>query len=491
MNEVQHRVKRFFRNVRLLALTEIILKFKTFMLMPFLVRHFGVVDYGAWSQVAILVATISPIVVLGTESAIMRFLPGIARERQERIFASWLLFLTGTSLMAGGVLVLSKEFLVKIFWGNNDFIELIPLAAGAIIVIVFQNTIKTWLRIFDNAKGYSSFLIVQSIFNLLATMLVLIQKKPLYELVLYTLAADIFLIILCFVRIFPYMKFFPLQINEIKKFVIFGSSIVPAGYAMWAINSSDRIFLIQYTDLASIGIYSIAYSMGYLIIQLFVNPIWTMYPNNASNYYNQDKVAELKSLFSQTRELIVMLAIPAICGLYFVGDELLTWYSGYSFSGNSQVMVVIAIGYLMHMMASYDEVSLSLVGKPYLATISIGIAALANLIANMLLIPKYGLLGAAIATLVGFMVQFFISTFLGRRLFPIAEPHIIKLTFGMGISAWALGWTVRYSLLYFGQDSLPFILWFILFYGGSWAVMFFWRRRKIFDYFLHERNAYE
>ena len=62
---------------------------------------------------------------------------------------------------------------------------------------------------------------------------------------------------------------------------------MPAAYAMWALNVSDRVFLIRYRTLQEIGVYSLAYSLGYLSINLFFNPIWMMYPPAATKFWEE------------------------------------------------------------------------------------------------------------------------------------------------------------------------------------------------------------
>lgn len=71
-------IRKYFKNAGLLAVTEGFLQLKGLLVIPFLTRHFGTLNYGVWSQVAVLINTVTPLIILGTDSAAMRLLPGIS-----------------------------------------------------------------------------------------------------------------------------------------------------------------------------------------------------------------------------------------------------------------------------------------------------------------------------------------------------------------------------------------------------------------------------
>ncbi len=65
----------------------------------------------------------------------------------------------------------------------------------------------------------------------------------------------------------------------------------------------------------------------------------------------------------------------------------------------------MATGYVIHFYAGYFAVSLSLVHRTHWATIGTIVAAVANVGLNLLLIPQYGLVGAATSTVVAFSLN--------------------------------------------------------------------------------------
>lgn len=474
----------FFRNASLLALVEIALKFKALILLPLLTRHFGSVNYGAWSQVSVLITTISPLLVFGTDSAILRYLPGRDSRYQRNSFSQWLLF-----LFAGSVIscILGLHFhsqIAAMFFGAtaSQYDGLITLAFWSIVVSVFTSSFRTWFRIFDNAAGYSKFTVGQSMVNLVAILLALWRQGGVYEVVAYSLVADVLFLIICFGKIRNQLVIPTMDFKEFRRWLIFGVAIVPSGYAMWALNSSDRLFLVQYRSLSEVGAYAVAYSLGYLITQLFANPIWTMFPGNAANHYHGNNFTDLRSLLINSRRVILGLSTPAIIALYFVGEPLLQWLTTVEFAATSVVMVLVAVGYLFSILSSYQEVLLGLADRPIWGTVSICMAAIVNILCNFLLIPAYGLIGAALATALGFGVQLSFSTYWGKKYFPVEGGKMGKFTAIVTTISLALAVTVESVVQKFTLAPFLYITSFVAAYTSVLALVtyYFYRKSSLF-----------
>ena len=72
-------VPRFFRNAAILATAEMVVRFKSLVVIPLLTRHFGEANDGAWAQVAVILAAVGPLATLATENSAMRYLPCTSR----------------------------------------------------------------------------------------------------------------------------------------------------------------------------------------------------------------------------------------------------------------------------------------------------------------------------------------------------------------------------------------------------------------------------
>ena len=416
-------IRQYFKNAGVLAIAESLLRLRVLVVMPFLTRQFGAVDYGVWSQMSIIATAISPLIFLGTESAVVRFLPGLDIETQKRHFSAWLIYIFSAAVAFGLPLLVFRETVSFIFFGEGrQYVVFMPLATGLIFSSALLNTFRSWFLIQNNAKLYSGMNLVQSLLVTVAVIVVLLFRQAVYQLVIYMFLFDLLLIGCLFIYISLHFGWSRPDYSIIPDLLKFGLPLVPSGFALWGLNYVDRLFLVQATSLTDLGIYAVAYSLGGLIIPLLMRPFRAMFPNSAAELYNRGEYDLLQQLFKRSAGTAIALAVPAIIGLYFVAEPLLDIFAPPEFVSGAPLIPLIATGYLFLVSSSYFEVSLGLVHRQYFSTLAVVIALVVNIIMNLWLIPLYASLGAAIATSFAFFTQFAISYFFSQRN-PILRPN--------------------------------------------------------------------
>ncbi|HRA74085.1 MAG TPA: oligosaccharide flippase family protein, partial [Flavobacterium sp.] len=405
----------FWKNASIMAFAEFFLKIKALIMLPLITKYLGPINYGVWSQVMVIVSLLSPLVFCGMENSLARFLPGQSIERQRREFTGWFLFgIVSSILMLGIVCALSYPFSELFFGTKKEYPLFVVLAGFNIVTTSLLSGIRYWFRVQSNVWFLFTITIIQNLLQMLVLISVLIWNQGIYELILWSLIVDVMLIVLYLGYMYKKKVFSVPSLAWLKPYLRFGVVFLPAGYAVWVLNSIDRVFLAQYHSLSDIGIYSISFTIGYTLIQVVVNPIWSLFPTKAAEFYNLHKIAELNNLLNQSIKLICWLIVPSIFGLIIVGDLVLKLLSTQAFARGYLVVPIILAGYLFSMLSAYFEVMLTLKNKPYLSVIFTVIACLMNIFFNFLLIPKFSYLGAAVATMLSFAIQLNLSTFYAR-----------------------------------------------------------------------------
>jgi O-antigen/teichoic acid export membrane protein len=206
----------------------------------------------------------------------------------------------------------------------------------------------------------------------------------------------------------------------------------------------DRLFLVHYSTLEDVGVYSLAYGLGYMAIQLIANPIFTMFPTAAAADWNHGHPARVQHLFERTAGATVFLMVPAIAGTIVLGPALIAFLAPPSFSAAATVMPIIMAGYLFLMLAAYYEISFGLIGRQWLSTAAVLVALVVNLGLNFALIPPYSLYGAAIATSAAFAVQLVFVIAVTGRIRTLHTPwgppaRMTLAALAMAACVWALG----------------------------------------------------
>lgn len=413
---------KFISNVKLLVYLELFLKFKSILIIPLLTKYYGANGYGQWSQVLLLVGFLSPLIITGIDSAFIRFVSGRTVAVIYAIYKLWLKYTVIIFAILSLILLASKNFVASLLFESNDIF--IYLALCVVIGQILVNTVRNYYRVLNDAKTMSIISIIQA-FSLIGSSIVVYVYNFKIEILILLIAINDILI-------FYYYHYklnsksirkINLPLKFLKKYIYFGIQLIPAGYAMWILNASDRIILSRYVTISNIGVYFFAYSLGYLIVSFVINPIWTMFPNLATSYYNNSQQSKIIELFNISTSMIFIFSFPAIVFVSLVSKDIILLLSTPEFLMAQDIFIFVFIGYFFHILASYHETIITFEKKPIVVTFSIIVAAVLNIVLNIILIPTYGILGAAVATMIAFFVQYLITLVLSNSIIKLKYDY--------------------------------------------------------------------
>ncbi|MGB9115075.1 oligosaccharide flippase family protein [Bradyrhizobium sp.] len=408
-------IQKFFRNAGVMAVAEMIARIKGVIVLPLLTRHLGPLDFGVWSQVSMIALLLSPLLSLGSEQGMLRILPGLPFEKQYRMFLAWMLAALGGAAIFAALLILANSPVSVVIFGDAEYKRFVVLAAASLFTTLLPNAARAWLRIQNDGNTLAAATVAQAMLGIVAVLSAIGLGAHVYGLVLLTLVGDLLLGVIFLALIVRRSGWFIPDFSILRPAVKFGLPLLPAAYAIWGLNWMDRLFLVHFQTLQDIGIYSAAYGLGYMIIQVFVNPIWALYPNSVAELHNRGDSAGVDRLLHTISYGILILSVPAIAGLWALCEPIMTVVAGPAFRSGALVMPVVALAYLFHMLASFGDVAVGLTYRQHLATASIVVAVIANGSLNFLLVPSFGIMGAAFATLGAFFVQLVFSTLMAAR----------------------------------------------------------------------------
>ncbi|OGU69747.1 MAG: hypothetical protein A3H45_11845 [Ignavibacteria bacterium RIFCSPLOWO2_02_FULL_55_14] len=187
----------------------------------------------------------------------------------------------------------------------------------------------------------------------------------------------------------------------------FGFPLMPAGLAGIALQVIDRPLVRALTDDATVGIYQLNYRLG-IFMMLAVGMFdyaWRPF------FLQHARDADAKALFSRVFTYLVTFMAAIFLSVSLFVDDLVrlpfgnsTFFPPAYWDGTAIVPVVLAAyactgAYVVFLTGVYLEKRTGIV--PVIA----GLAAAVNVAANLVLVPKLGIMGAALATLIGHVVQ--------------------------------------------------------------------------------------
>ena len=272
--------------------------------------------------------------------------------------------------------------------------------------------------------------LTQAAYSTLIPIALVLAHRDLYAVVYWNVVADLALTLALVVFIGAWYGFGAPDWRRLAGFLKFGIPLLPAGYAMWVLNSSDRVFLTHYRTLHDVGIYSVAYNLGYVLIALIANPIWVMFPGQAAALYNNHRFDELRHLFDAATKATLLLLVPATVGLAVLARPIMLMLATEEFAHAAILAPVVTVGYACATFGAYFDLHLALAGRQIWTTVIYVLAAVVNLAANWILIPHYGIFGAALSTVLAFALAMTLSWIMASQSFVlrISPRFLMRVT---------------------------------------------------------------
>jgi O-antigen/teichoic acid export membrane protein len=262
--------------------------------------------------------------------------------------------------------------------------------------------------------------------------------------------------------------------DKLRQIVVFGLPLVMTSIAAFTVNFSDRFFLRHFSTISAVGIYALGYKFAFMLSFLVVQPfdmIWQ------ARMYDIAKRPNSGEVFSRIFEYYSLVLVAVAFGLSVVIREVIRVMSAPAFHAAYKVVPIVALAYICQGMNRYFLTG-SYIAKRTVHLGAIGItSAGANIALNFLLIPRYGMMGAAWATACSFFIMAVLAYLVSQKAYPI--PYAFSRVIILLVIA---------ALLYFastmiGAPSLPLaiglkFLLLLAFPLGLYGVRFF-RKREV------------
>ena len=197
----------------------------------------------------------------------------------------------------------------------------------------------------------------------------------------------------------------------------FGWPLVPSALALIAINFSDRIFIARLASLEEVGRYELGVRIASAMV-LLLTAFRMAWPGFAYSIEEED---EAKTTYAFVLTYLVTLASWAALGLGLLAPWLVKLLAPTNEAFWPGERVVAPLAFAAALFAGYIVVSIGIgrtrrTGFNWVVT---GTAAAVDLGLNAILVPEYGMEGAAAAALAAFAVLFVFMAAYAQRIYPV------------------------------------------------------------------------
>lgn len=362
-------------------------------------------------------------------------------ERQKNVYSTAIQFLCVFGLALTGIaLVCSREISQLLFHSHLYTYAVVMILVGTYFEMVFQMSVL-YLQSELKSTAYVSVLVTRSIAAILLNLvLVYWLRWGLAGILLATLTHTVVYAVATLIYVSRHTGF-TCDRTLLKEMLWFGAPIVLGTFASFVLNNGDRYFLNIYSTEAAVGIYGLGYRIGMLPMTLILMPfgkIWSVTMVDISN--QTDGSLELGRIATY---LIAASAFSTL-GISLLGPYLVRVLAQNSYWSAARLIPIVGLAYLFYswtvVMDASFYVTKRTVYKLYIALL----ACVVVLLLYWLLIPKFGIMGAAWATLGGYLSFAAFTLLFAQR--------ILRIQYEWSRIAWVM---VISTALFFVGDCLP------------------------------------
>lgn len=393
--------KRLARDLFIYGSGRIAFQFLIFLSVPILTRIFTTSEFGVIETMATLSAALGVVIILGLDSASQRSYfdyPEEDAESRRAVLSTtfWTLLVWGG--LVAGIGALASRWLADALFGSTRYTVVVALAIGVLFLEQMFSFCQEIMRVRGQPGRYSILSILWAAATL-GTMLVLVAllDEGLRGYYLGFLLGGITALALALVAVRDQLR--PTyDRRELRIMLAYGLPLVPLAASTWILQLVDRFFLLHYASVAEVGVYGLGARLANLLLLAVVTLglAWSPFVFDlASREPEEERRVRGRSLTYTA----VLLGFGAVVVSVFA-RELFVTVTDPKFEEAYKVVGLLAGSIVAIGINAITITGITLKRQTrYFARYAVYVAVL-NIALNFLLIPPYGMVGAALATFI-------------------------------------------------------------------------------------------
>lgn len=390
-----------------------------FFLIPIYTRYLTPEEYGVFAVVNSLISFFTIFYSFSLPNTVLRlYFDYRDEEKRKEFFGTVFILSLGISIFLTIALFFTGKILTPSLIPGISFYPYIVLAlfsiAFSISYLIFQSIIQAQQK----AKLYGIINIAYVLTNiLLTTIFITIFQLKVVGILLALVVTNLIFFLYTISQIFPRMKFV-LKKEIVTEVFMYAIPLISNSVFAWATLFINKLLLNNLKTTAAAGIYDIGFYFG-SIIAVFPSAINQAY---VPWFYEKmkDSPREKIQIIKFAHASVLLYGFIAL-GLSLFGKEILSVLVGRAFKEAWQVVPFITFSYVLSGIYNFFVIIL-LYSKNHVKYVPLAtvLSAVTNIAFNVLLIPRYGIIGSAFATLIAHIVTNIVVTILSLRIENIA-----------------------------------------------------------------------
>jgi O-antigen/teichoic acid export membrane protein len=485
------KIKLLASDTAIYGVSTILGRFLTFLLVPFYTNVLSPGEYGIVAYVFSLIAFLNVVYGYGMESAYFRYTSSLEIGGKEQNFTTPFLSLFFSSIFFSLIIIVFATPVAQAVSIPSQHISIIKYASW----IIFFDTLAiipfASLRMERKAKVFATIKFLNIAITVVLNVLLLVTYRYGIEgIFISNLVASILTLLLLLPTIF---KNFTKEISLplYRALLKFGLPYVPAGIATMMVQVVDRPILRALTDDATVGIYQANYRLG-IVMMLVVSVFdyaWRPF------FLSHAKEKNAKELFARVLTyFFLFMTLIFLVVSFFIGDVVRIQVFGHylihpNYWQGLSIVPIVLVAYMCLGISGNMVAGIYIEKKtPWLPSITF-LGAGINVGANFILIPLYGITGAAWATFFSYFIMVLALYVIVQKFYPVQYEFVrmLKITIA-GTASFVLHFLLVNASFDIALKFSLLLIFVVLLYGLKFFEQSELQKMKIVFQFLQKNS---
>ena len=407
--EDQAIINKISKGASLLLVGIVISKLLTYLYRLIIARYLGPGIYGLFSIGLAVIGVVLSISLVGLPQGILRYVSYYFGKNDSEsihvVFNNAIKIVLPISIFFSAILFIFADWISITLFHSPQLIRVLQIFACAVPISVVAACMEYTLQAFQKIKYIViSRNIIEPVVKLLFSVLVIYLG---YSLVGITAVYLISLIIVTFFfayflkKVLSFKKILSAPSSMYKPLLFFSLPLMLSDLFISLLLWSDTLILGSFVIAAQVGIYNAVVPTARLIHTIPV-ALRALFIPTISGLYAQKK--GIAPVYNTITKWLFLTGISSVTFVCVYSRQLLSIFFGKVFAEGYIPLILVALSFFAYSLVFPLENILMVMKKTKLILFNTALAVVFNITLNLLLIPKFGIYGAALSTAFAFMI---------------------------------------------------------------------------------------